>query len=102
MAILLNLVKSDDSATDDLRGVGLFSGFFCSFQSFCHVSIPCDIPDLVDHLRVFFDQKYLLRCCLQVSNMTDSRKSSATALFGLNVDNLAKLASAFRYSIMLQ
>ena len=26
--------------------------------------------------------------------MTDSRKNSATALFGLNIDDLAKLASA--------
>ena len=32
--------------------------------------------------------------------MTDSRKNSATALFGLNIDNLAKLASALSYSIM--
>ena len=32
--------------------------------------------------------------------MTDSRKNSATALFGLNIDNLTKLASDLPYSIM--
>ena len=32
--------------------------------------------------------------------MTDSQKNSATALFGLNIDNLAKLASTLPYSTM--
>ena len=34
-----------------------------------------------------------------LSNRTDSRKNIATALFGLNIDNLAKLASALPCSI---
>ena len=36
-------------------------------------------------ININFDAGYRL------SNMTDSRKNSATALFGLNIDNLAKL-----------
>ena len=47
----------DASAPDDLRGVGL-AGFLGSFYTFCHVPIPCDILDLVDHLRLFFAQKH--------------------------------------------
>ena len=43
--------------------------------------------------NIYFDAGYSL------SNMTDSRKNSATALFGLNIDNGAKLASALPYSI---
>ena len=41
--------------------------------------------------NIYFDDR--------LSNMTDSRKNSATALFGLNIDNLAKLASALPYSM---
>ena len=81
---------------EELDYLAVFFGFF---SEFCHVPVPCDIPDLVDHLRVIFDQRYLFRCCLQVSDRTASRKSSATALFGLNVDNFAKLVSALMYSI---
>ena len=44
--------------------------------------------------NIYFDAGYRL------SNSTDSRKNSATALFGLDTDNLAKLASALPYSIM--
>ena len=47
----------DASAPGDLRGVGL-AGFFGSFYTFCHVPVPYDILDLVDHLRVFCAQKY--------------------------------------------
>ena len=90
----------DASAPGDLRGVGI-AGLFGSFESFCHVPVPCDILDLVHHLRIFFAQKYLFRCAgYRLSNMTDSQKNSATALFGLNIDNLAKLASTLPYSTM--
>ena len=40
--------------------------FFLFVLDFCHVPVPCDILDLVDQLRVFFAQKYLFRCWLQV------------------------------------
>ena len=62
---------------------------------FCHVPVPCDILDLVDHIRVFFAHA----ACYWLSNRTDSRKNTATALFGLNIDNLVKLSSARPYSI---
>ena len=55
----------DASAPDDLRGVGL-AVFYGSFYTFCHVPVPCDILDLITHLRVFFAQNYLFRCWLQV------------------------------------
>ena len=45
----------DESAPDDLRGVG--SAVLGWFYTFCHVPVPRDIPDLVDHLRVFVAQK---------------------------------------------
>ena len=44
-------------------------------------------------INIYFDAGYML------SNMTDSRKNSAMT-FGLNIDNLAKLAYALPYSIM--
>ena len=44
-------------------------------------------------INIYFDAGYRL------SNRTDSRKNSATPLFGLNIDNLAKLSSALPYSI---
>ena len=40
--------------------------------------------------NIYFDAGYRL------SNRSDSRKNSAKALFGLTIDNLAKLASACR------
>ena len=56
---------------------------------FCHVPVPYDILDLVDHLRVFF-----AHAGYWLSNRTDSRKNTAAALFGLNIDNLVKLSFA--------
>ena len=44
--------------------------------------------------NIYFDAGYRL------SKRTDSQKKSATALFGLNIDNLAKLASALPCSIL--
>ena len=49
----------------------------------------------MDHLRVFF-----AHAGYWLSIRTDSRKNTATALFGLNIDNLVKLSSARPYSIM--
>ena len=54
----------DVTASDDLRGVGL--AVFWFVLDFCQIPVPCDIPNLVDHLRFFFAQKYLFRCWLQV------------------------------------
>ena len=60
---------------------------------------PCDILDLVDNLDVSCAQKYFFDAGYRLSNRTYSRKNSSTALFGLNIDNLAKLASALPYSM---
>ena len=61
---------------------------------FCHVPVPCDILDYVDHLSVFFAQKYLFDAGYRYY-----WNNSATALFGLHIENLAKLASGLPYSI---
>ena len=61
--------------------------------------MPCHILDLVDHLRVCLPRNIYFNAGYRLSNMTDSRKNSATALFGLNIDNLAKLAPALPYSM---
>ena len=88
----------DTSAPGDLRGVGL-AVFRVRFKRFAmfrfHVIVliwwiisGSSLPR-----NTYFDAGYRL------SNRTDSRKNSATALFGLNIDNLAKLASASPNSI---
>ena len=88
----------DASAPDDLRGVGL-SVFLVRFRLFAmprfHMIflIWWIISGSSLPRNIYFDADYRL------SNGTDSRKNSATALFGLNVDNLAKLASALPCSI---
>ena len=43
----------------------------------------------------------ILRYSLPRNIYFDSRRNSATALFGLNIDNLNKLASDLPYSIMI-
>ena len=88
----------DASAPDDLRGLEL-SIFLVRFRLFAmfrfHVifliwwiTSRSSLPR-----NIYFDAGYSL------SNRTDSRKNTATALFGLNIDNLAKLASALPCSI---
>ena len=89
----------DASAPDDLRGVGL-SVFLVRFRLFAkfrfHVIflIWWIISGSSLPRNIYFDAGYRL------SKRTDSRKNSATALFGLNIDNLAKLASALPCSIL--
>ena len=67
----------------------LISGFLGSFQTFCHVRVPCEILDVQHHPRVCLDRlmnkasmlivrKFLsmLDTCCQTG--TDYRKNSAT------------------------
>ena len=79
----------DASAPDHLRGVGL-ECFLVRFRLFAvfrfHVVFLIWWIILGSSLsrNIYFDTGYTL------SNRTDSHKNSATALFGLNIDNLAK------------
>ena len=88
----------DASAPADLRGVAL-AVFWVRFRLFAmlrfHVIflIWWIISGSSLLRNMYFDAGYRL------SNMTDSRKNSTTALFGLNIDNINKLASALPYSI---
>ena len=88
----------DASAPADLRGVAL-AVFWVRFRLFAMLRLHVIfliwwIISGSSLLRnIYFDAGYRL------SNMTDSRKNSATALFGLNIDNINKLASALPYSI---
>ena len=79
----------DASATGDLRRVGLECflvrfRLFAMFQFHVIFSIWWIILGSSLPRNIYFDAGYRL------SNRTDSHKNSATALFGLNIDNLAK------------
>ena len=80
------------------------SGFCGSFQSFCHVRVPCEVLDLHNHLRVCFDRfvtKVVNVECPEINifamlvratycpTCTHSQTNRAKTLFGLNIDNLA-------------
>ena len=89
----------DASAPDDLRGVrvALFWVHFILFAMFrFHVIF---LIWWIISGSSFPRNSYFDAGC-RLSNMTDSRKKSAAALFGLNIDNLAKLGSDLPYTIM--
>ena len=89
----------DSSPPDDLRGVRLAIIFWFVWDFFAmfrfHVTFLIWWIISMSSLprNISFDPGYRL------SNRTDSRKNRATALFGLNIENLAKLASDLPYSI---